>query len=188
MLKELLYHKAYDLINNKYKKDMMDNIVVDYVILDFSNNNYNKEYSHKEAVIEAIKVLNIRNKINNFTIDIDNMECYKYSSEELFELPKSKYYKDKVFNGNCRYRKIYKSPPYWYAFLEPAYPNSFTIKDFNVLNDILFPFKGCIEIYRWNDDFSSYFDYGKEWWGTLCISVYDFKSNVFTVILASDTD
>lgn len=55
--------------------------------------------------------------------------------------------------------------PYWYAFLEPPYGVPYLTSDFIKFNDVLFPFKDETEVYRWNDDFSNYFDDGKEWWG-----------------------
>lgn len=44
------------------------------------------------------------------------------------------------------------------------------------------------EVYRWNDDFSNYFDDGKEWWGTGLWSAYDKTTGVFVIIGASQTD
>ena len=45
-----------------------------------------------------------------------------------------------------------------------------------------------LEILSWNDDWSNYFDDGKEWWGTACWSVYDRRADTFTVIGASLSD
>ncbi|MDO4492182.1 MAG: hypothetical protein Q4B85_14065, partial [Lachnospiraceae bacterium] len=57
---------------------------------------------------------------------------------------------------------------------------------YNRFNSILFP--NDIEVFRWNDDFSDYFDAGKEWWGTGLWSAYDEITKEITVIGASLTD
>ena len=44
------------------------------------------------------------------------------------------------------------------------------------------------EVYRWNDEFSNYFDDGKDWWGTGLWSAYDKKTGIFIIIGASQTD
>jgi hypothetical protein len=43
-------------------------------------------------------------------------------------------------------------------------------------------------IHKWSDDWSNYFDDGKEWWGAFCWSVLDKKKNRITVLAASTTD
>ena len=43
-------------------------------------------------------------------------------------------------------------------------------------------------MYEWTTDWSDYFDEGREWWGTLCLTVYDKTLGRFAVILASATD
>ncbi|OSZ78942.1 hypothetical protein CAP35_12045 [Chitinophagaceae bacterium IBVUCB1] len=43
-------------------------------------------------------------------------------------------------------------------------------------------------IYKWSDDWSNYFDVGKEWWGTFFWTLYDKTTNHITVIAASTTD
>ena len=61
--------------------------------------------------------------------------------------------------------------------------------DFDRLNAALFP-EGTegLEVYEWTTDWSEYFDEGREWWGTLCLTVYDKGMDRFVVILASATD
>ena len=75
------------------------------------------------------------------------------------------------------------------AFLYPPYPVGYNGKDFDRLNNALFP-KGTdnLDIYKWSTDWSDYFDDGKEWWGTLCLTVYDKTLDRFAVITASATD
>lgn len=83
-------------------------------------------------------------------------------------------------NGPLNYRK---------AFLFPPYPHSYTEKDFDRINRVLFPNgTDCLEVYQWSTNWSEYFDEGHEWWGTLCLTVYDKSLDRFVVILASATD
>ena len=83
-------------------------------------------------------------------------------------------------NGALNYRR---------AFLRPPYPVNYTDADFDRVNAALFP-KGTdgLEVYEWTTDWSDYFDEGHEWWGTLCLTVYDRALDRFAVILASATD
>lgn len=75
------------------------------------------------------------------------------------------------------------------AFLEPPYGCNYTEADFDKVNATLFP-RGtdALEIYEWSTDWSDYFDDGHEWWGTLCLSIYDRRLKRFVIILASATD
>jgi hypothetical protein len=62
-------------------------------------------------------------------------------------------------------------------------------KDFlkNVLhiNDLN---NNTFEIYEWSNDWSNYFDAGKEWWGTFYWSILNKTKNKITIIAASTTD
>ena len=83
-------------------------------------------------------------------------------------------------DGTLNYRK---------AFLYPPHPNGYSGIDFVRVNDALFP-NGteALEVYEWTTDWSDYFDEGHEWWGTLCLTVYDKSLDRFVVIMASATD
>ena len=75
------------------------------------------------------------------------------------------------------------------AFLCPPHGNSYTDRDFERVNDVLFPGgTECLEVCRWTTDWSEYFDEGHEWWGALCLTVYDKTLDRFVVIMASATD
>ena len=75
------------------------------------------------------------------------------------------------------------------AFRCPPYGCDYTDADFDRLNAALFPKgTGALEVYEWTTDWSDYFDDGREWWGTLCLTVYDRAMDRFAVILASATD
>lgn len=82
--------------------------------------------------------------------------------------------------GKLNYRK---------AFLYPPHENSYSGADFVKVNAALFPNgTGQLEVYEWTTDWSDYFDDGHEWWGTLCLTIYDKSLDRFDVILASATD
>jgi len=56
-------------------------------------------------------------------------------------------------------------------------------------NEALFPKgKEGLEVYEWTTDWTEYFDEGHEWWGTLCLTVYDKLLDRMVVIMASATD
>jgi hypothetical protein len=74
------------------------------------------------------------------------------------------------------------------AFLHPPCSYFGTSEDFIRTNDYLFPEKENLVIYRWDNDWSDYFGYGKEWWGAAMWTVYDPNRKRFTVIGASTTD
>ncbi len=75
------------------------------------------------------------------------------------------------------------------AFSDPPHGNRYTDGDFMKLVCALFP-QGtqALEVYEWTTDWSEYFDDGHEWWGALCLTVYDKNLNRFAVITASATD
>ena len=75
------------------------------------------------------------------------------------------------------------------AFLYPPHTQPYTNADFDRINAALFP-NGTdgLEAYQWPTDWSDYFNDGHEWWGTLCITVYDRSVERFAVITASATD
>ena len=75
------------------------------------------------------------------------------------------------------------------AFLYPPWGAVYSEKDLDRVNSTLFP-NGTdhLEVYKWSTDWSQYFDDGREWWGTLCLTVYDKSLGRFAVILASATD
>ena len=83
-------------------------------------------------------------------------------------------------DGELNYRR---------AFLYPPHGNSYSGKDFVRLNAALFP-NGTegLDAYEWTTDWSDYFDDGHEWWGALCLTVYDASLGRFAVITASATD
>lgn len=176
-MKELKEHKAYQMLEKNYNECLLD-----YVIL-LSDREYMGKDTHKEAVIEAFHILNERKRVANHwgfhcTIEEGKMSAVECDTSEFLKLPRDSYYDTNEV----------KQLPYWSAFLKPPYGVPYVTDDFKKLNNVLFPFLESLEVYRWNDDFSNYFDDGKEWWGTGCWSAYDKKTNVFVVIGASLSD
>lgn len=179
---ELKEHKAYELLRNKYEE-----IYLDYVILS-AGKEYEGFETHKKAVIEAFQIFNTRNAQYNYlvTIETKKMNASMSSIEELLQLPDDNYYDYRPKGNRCF--AIPNPLPYWYAFLEPPYGVPYLTSDFISFNNTLFPNIEDAEVYRWNDDFSNYFDDGKEWWGTGLWSVYDKKTKIIVIIGASLTD
>ena len=183
-MKEIENHRAYELLNSKY-----NNIALDYVIMSIEKD-YEGVITHKKAVIEAFKILNARNTCfgyDEYTIELEEgkMKALASNMEELLQLPDNDYY-----DNRQKKNRVFSSPrpiPYWFAFLEPPHGNSYLKNDFIEFNMQLFPNSNC-EVYRWNDEFSNYFDAGKEWWGTGLWSIYDFITGVIVIIGASLTD
>lgn len=186
-MKELNDDVFYKTMEEKYSE-----LLLDYVLLSFDEE-YQGEASHKKAVIEAISVLNSRIRVGNslkhpqFYIEEERMNCVECDVEDFF-------YEDnngwKVTSEKTRLRKTPDRMNYWLAFSEPPYDVPYTKEDFHKINYLLFPvsYRNDLEIYNWNDDFSNYFDDGKEWWGTALWSIYDKWMNRFVIIGASLTD
>ena len=126
--------------------------------------------SHRRALECAARAL--FSEETAWTYDPERARCRKLSGKALFAPVGS----DQWLN----YRK---------AFLCPPHGNAYTDEDFERVNAVLFP-GGTdeLEIYRWTTDWSDYFDEGHEWWGALCLTVYDKNVDRFTVIMASATD
>ena len=102
------------------------------------------------------------------SFDTKGAKCRKLKSKALFSPANS----DEWLN----YRK---------AFLCPPYKKSYTDKDFDRVNAVLFP-GGTeeLEVYRWMSDRSEYFDEGQKRRGALCLTVYDKTLDRFVVIMA----
>lgn len=172
-MKELIEDKIYTTLAQKY-----DELLLDYVLLSFDEEYCGME-SHKRAVIKSISILNARERVGNnlvhppLFVNEERMCCMKYSAEDFF------------CDSNTPSHMTY-----WRAFSEPPYGIPYSRNDFHKINHSLFPvqFRSDLEIYSWNDDFSNYFDDGKEWWGTAFWSIYDKWMKRFIIIGASLTD
>ena len=95
-------------------------------------------------------------------------------------IPTEELFSSRYREGKLNYRR---------AFLYPPQENGYTGRDFVRVNAALFP-RGTEELvaYEWTTDWSDYFDEGHEWWGALCLTVYDPRCSRFAVLLASATD
>ncbi len=185
-MKELTDDRVYKYLEEKY-----DELLLYYILLE-ANGAYAGEETHREAVIEAIACMGSRTRVGNsydfdvFTVEKDKMRCQKVDVDDFF------------FEGNNGWllspeevgvKASADKMNYWHAFLDPPYGIPYTVEDFRQINHMLFPGSPKdLEIYSWNDEFSNYFDDGKEWWGTAMWSVYDKNLKRFVVIGASLTD
>lgn len=190
-IKEALMKEIKDDIAYKILEEIYSELLLDYILL-AADKKYKGEESHKEAVIEAIVCMGSRTRVGNrydfdsFTIEKDKMKCKRMNVHEFF------------FEGNNGWilppedvgiKPFADKMNYWYAFFQPPYPIPYTIENFREINRLLFSNSWeDLEIYSWNDDFSDYFDDGKDWWGTAMWSVYDKNRERFVVIGASLTD
>ena len=184
-MQEIENHIAYEQLKTKY-----DKIALDYVIMSVDTE-YEGEKTHKNAIIEAFQIINLRNneylgEDNKISLEEEKMKAHPSNMEELLQLPGDAYY-DNRLKKNRAFSRPYLIP-YWFAFLEPPHGNSYLKKDFIEFNESLFINKNHCEVYRWNDEFSNYFDAGKEWWGTGLWSVYDPLERTIVIIGASLTD
>lgn len=140
-------------------------LVVEYCIVNDAR--YRGLDSHRKALKFAYGILG-----KEWEGNPDKAEGKCIAAEEMF----SSHYRQ----GKLNYRK---------AFLYPPHQNSYNGEDFARVNAALFP-NGTdkLEVYEWTTDWSDYFDDGHEWWGTLCLTVYDKTLDRVVVIMASATD
>lgn len=138
-------------------------LVIDCNFVYDNNHDYQ---SHLNALKDTLDKLSIW----KFNIELAKGE--KISSQELFSLEHKK--------EELNYRS---------AFLNPPHRNYYNNKDFMDFNRELFP-NGIddLEVFKWNTDWSDYFDDGHEWWGALCLTIYDKSLSRFIIIMASATD
>lgn len=181
-MKEAKEYKAYELLKNEYEK-----VGIDYVILSLDGE-YEGAETHKKAIVDAFDIFNKRFGFEDdgMHVNTDKMIATKSTLDELLKLPTDSFYDNKQKRN--RSYSVPKPMPYWFAFLEPPHGNPYQISDFIRFNDILFSDKEAVEVYSWNDDFSDYFDAGKEWWGTGLWTAFDASNGVVIVIGASLTD
>lgn len=147
--------------------------VVDYCLV--ANENAAGGYnSHRFALVLACRRLFIDDDDEAiWHYDVGKADARVISVEELFAPASGD-------GEKLNYRR---------AFLAPPYPSGYTERDFDMINSALFP-NGTegLEVFEWTTDWSEYFDEGHEWWGALCLTVYDKKLDRIIVILASATD
>ena len=140
-------------------------IVIDYFLV--KDERFCGHASHKGALKTAFGRL-----CNDWNGNPDKATCKSITTGSRFL--------SEGVSGKFNYRK---------AFLCPPHGNSYTDSDFERVNAALFPNgTDSLQVYEWTTDWSEYFDEGREWWGTLCLTVYDKTLDRFVVIMASATD
>ena len=146
--------------------------VVDYCLINNEREDYGYNGHWFALVCACSKLFLDDDESVIWHYDVGKAKAVKISTSELFA------HADR--NGKLNYRT---------AFLYPPYENNYKNADFDVVNAALFPngFDG-LEVYEWTTDWSEYFDEGHEWWGALCLTVYDKTLNRYAVIMASATD
>lgn len=140
-------------------------LAVDYRIVKVEP--YSGYESHRKALKAAFNSLD-----GEWSGDPDRAVGKSAAAEEMFSSEHRR--------GSLSYRN---------AFLHPPHETNCTGRDFARVNAALFP-NGTdgLEVCEWTTDWSDYFDDGREWWGTLCLTVYDKTLDRFVVIMASATD
>ena len=170
---------ALDKLLNEF-----DDCVIDYHIMR-GMEPHRGEKSHRDAVLFAME-----RESAQCRADIGEGIAYDSSLMRGVEIPAQMLLCSTVRtwgHGSEAENCIGKS--YWCAFSEPPYGRGLRRKDFDRLNKVLFPMGAdTLEVYSWSTDWSEYFDVGNEWWGCICISVYDRAADRYVVMMASATD
>lgn len=151
-------------------------VVCDYCIVKEADAKAEKVFPYRGAESHRLALgcaaRELFSDAGDWDYDTERARCRKLSGKAFFAPANS----DEWLN----YRK---------AFLCPPHENAYTDRDFERVNAVLFPGGADgLEVYRWTTDWSDYFDEGREWWGALCLTVYDKTLCRFTVIMASATD
>ncbi len=156
-------------------------LVLDYCVL---SGEYDGIASHQRAVQTAIKIFGMRENMI-CTCEHEKMNPRAVDSAEFF------YFPDELWKKSSRGVTTMNPPtplPYWFAFVEPPYGSDYSKADFVRVNETFFSAPEHLEVFRWEDNFSSYFDAGHEWWGAALWSIYDREKIRFVIIGASATD
>ncbi len=175
-----------------------DRLVPEYCLLK-SDEAHQGFASHKEAVLFSMR--KFAEDDGDITVDESKAAAVEVTAEELLSHPEKS--REDRFGTTFVRRDFPRGGkiPYWYAFLEPPHGTgpvledgklvrkAYGPEDFELVNRALFP-EGTdmLEVYDWTTDWSNYFDAGREWWGTMCYSIYDQKMERYSVIVASSTD
>ena len=146
--------------------------VIDYCIVKCEELNRGQNAHLNALACTCRELFELDTEEDSWKYDLGKAIAKEISSSELFTSEDKK--------GELTYRK---------AFLYPPHSNNYNTMDFNKINSVLFP-DGIdnLEVYKWTTDWSDYFDDGHEWWGTLCLTIYDKTLDRFVVVMASATD
>lgn len=153
--------------------------VIDYCLV-ANDEEYGGLDSHRKALCIAAEALSAA--YGGWEFDISRAAAKRTEAKDLLRAP------DKAERSSAA-GGAEGGISYCQAFLAPPHGSNYTSSDFLALNSALFP-KGTdeLEAYQWTTDWFDYFNEGHEWWGTLCVTVYDSSLARFAVITASASD
>lgn len=175
-------------------------------ILEIENDLKSQQHLNKENNINALEKSGVQISIKQFLGPQFDLLSYKplikgvsnfYNDYFYYDTPEQK-------NNIINFKAIAKefdfqendgtSLAFCGAFLEPPYSieiggNIFERgKYFLDFCDLMFSNLSKIEIYKWSIDCSSYFDAGKEWWGSHFWTIYNPVKKIYIGAVASATD
>lgn len=192
------------LINDILRQCEDIGVIFDYIVIKNTSNPISME-EHRQAALFGMNTIDER--LKSFAL-----------SRTTEDIPFERFYRVKINNKNIHGEKISFSEfwgnddaipkskhggkvcfipdidGYKTAFFNPPHGLRGTISDelrvFEELNNLLFsPINdNNLDIYKWSDDWSNYFDAGKEWWGTFYWTVYNKEKSLITIIGGSATD
>lgn len=176
-------------------------ICLHYIFLKTENKSNESFEIHRTVAIASMNKIKeilfneIKNNLSKKKSKEITLENWPYFMIEIYE--------EKLLGEKINYEEFLENKAednkyfingYKKAFFEPPYGLRGTIEEQEKLfNDInikyLSPFNDeNLEIYSWNDEWSNYFDSGKEYWGTFFWTIYNKEKDIFIAIGASTTD
>lgn len=172
--------------DSNFLKDLIDprsGCIVDYCIIR-EEGPYRSEQSHREAI--SLAMAQFLADWEPGWQDASRATSRPISASAALEIPQEMLQGRRAANIPGA---IGAPIPYWYAFLCPPHGCRLSAQDFLRVNAALFPNgQEPLQALEWSTDWSNYFEDGAEWWGTLCVSIYDASLSRIVVIMASDTD
>jgi hypothetical protein len=165
----------------------------------------------KEVAIKSMTILNgelnllspeenLHGTEINFHDFIGNGFNFETSELKLFTYDENR--KVIYHNTETGFAQALLNPPHGLHFTKDSnfasdsYKNIDTIFYTNIIQDYLKIILNVsnvnninnLRIISWSDNWSNYFDAGKEWWGTFCWTIYDNRNNTIKFLVASSTD
>jgi hypothetical protein len=178
-------------------------VVLDYVVLQDVDVLITEE-THRKAALTGMSVIDKR--LEEWALARASekfpLECFFRVKIDSRDISGSKTSFAEFWGSNDAFPKttghggwtIPNADGYKTAFFNPPYGLRKPVKEAlilfnNINNALLLPL--CdenLEIYKWANDWSNYFDAGKEWWGTFYWTIYNKEKSLFVVIGGSTTD
>jgi hypothetical protein len=191
-------------INNAIERCEEIGVILDYIILKDIDVSVTFE-THRNAAFIGMSIIDKR--LEDWAISRANEEITidKFFRVKIYDKNISaKIISFREFWGSddalprmMSYGKCWAIPNidgYKTAFFNPPHGLRGTFEEqiirFNAINHLIFsPMNDeNLEILQWPDDWSNYFDAGKEWWGTFFWTIYNKAKNIFMVLGGSTTD